>query len=226
MNAPVKGKAVLFSEMTPPDGQENAFNAWYDGHHTPNHVQNVPGFLSAQRYKSPLGPHYLAIYELDSPAALETEEYRSRKFTPDAPTKAMLDSVTGFTRYIASEYTCRTRESYVGEPLDAEVIIALFFMAPPERWSELLEWYAVEQAPMLLESEDWAMIRLMEVVEYHPEPTSHIFLHYARDVSVLESDELKRARATEWSAKLAGEPWFVPLSVFYRRRGTRFLKNG
>ena len=43
----IKGNAVLFSEMTPPDGGEDTFNQWYDGHHTPNHVKGVPGFLSA-----------------------------------------------------------------------------------------------------------------------------------------------------------------------------------
>ena len=74
-----KGRAILFSEMTPPDGQEHNFNGWYDEHHTPSHVTGVPGFLSAMRYKSDSGPHYLAIYELDSPKALEHEEYKKRK---------------------------------------------------------------------------------------------------------------------------------------------------
>jgi heme-degrading monooxygenase HmoA len=83
----VKGGTVLFSEMTPPDGTEDAFNDWYDNHHSPSHVRGVPGFLSAHRYRSPHGPHYLAVYELDSPEALEHEEYRKRKYTPDAPTK-------------------------------------------------------------------------------------------------------------------------------------------
>ncbi len=78
MSPPVKGGTVLFSEMTPPDGGEDAFNDWYDNHHTPSHVQGVPGFLSAQRYRSPHGPHYLAVYELTSPEALEHEEEEIR----------------------------------------------------------------------------------------------------------------------------------------------------
>ena len=66
-----KGNAVLFSEMTPPTGREDEFNDWYDGHHSPSHVQGVPGFISAMRYQAPTGPHFLAIYELTGPEALE-----------------------------------------------------------------------------------------------------------------------------------------------------------
>ena len=98
-----KGNAVLFSEMTPPTGREDEFNDWYDGHHSPSHVQGVPGFISAMRYQAPTGPHFLAIYELTGPEALEHEEYKKRKLTPDDPTYQMLKSVSGFTRYIARE---------------------------------------------------------------------------------------------------------------------------
>ena len=41
-----KGGAVLFSEMTPPDGAEDHFNDWYNNHHMPSHVYGVPGFRS------------------------------------------------------------------------------------------------------------------------------------------------------------------------------------
>lgn len=224
MTAPIKGNAVLFSEMTPPDDGEEMFNDWYDNHHSPSHVRGVPGFRSAQRYKSPQGPHYLAVYELDSPDALDSEEYKSRKYTPDAPTKAMLDSVSGFTRYIANEISFQARGA-ADEALDAEMIVAVFFAAPPEKWSELIEWYQTEHTPMLLECEDWLMARHMEIVDFNPDPFSHLILHYLRDISAMKSPELERARDTEWRRKLGEESWFDPLFVTYRRRGARFLKD-
>ena len=216
---------ILFSEMTPPEGGEDAFNDWYDNHHTPSHVQGVPGFLSAQRYQSPHGPHYLAVYELDSPETLEHEEYRRRKYTPDAPTKAMLDQVSGFTRYIANEASVRLKDGHGEEALDAEVLIAVLFMAPPDRWPELMHWYETEHTPMLMENPDWLMVRHMEIYAYEPDPMSHLFMHYVRDARVLDSAELAAARETEWRNRLAAEDWFTPMMVVYQKRGTRFLKG-
>lgn len=221
----VKGSTVLFSEMTPPRNMEAEFNHWYDSHHTPSHVEGVPGFFSAQRYKSDSGPYYLAVYELDSPHVLESKEYRSRKFTPDAATKVMLDSVQGFTRYIAEEISFQHRRSVKGEPFDADIIVAEFYAAPDEQSSELIEWYETEHSPILLECEDWLMVRHMDIIDGNPEPYSHLMLHYVREMTAMESPEIKRARETEWRQRLAAQPWFTPLSVTYRKHGDRFRKS-
>ncbi len=225
MDSQVKGGTVLFSEMTPPEDGEDAFNDWYDNHHTPSHVQGVPGFLSAHRYRSPHGPHYLAVYELDSPEALDHKEYRKRKLTPDAATKAMLEKVSGFTRYIATETQLHVREIPDADPIDADVLIAVFLMVPPERWPELMDWYDTEHTPMLMQNQDWLMVRHMEIYNYEPDPFSHLFLHYVRNVSVLDSAELAAARETPWRNKLAAEEWFTPMAVTYQKRGSRFLKD-
>ena len=96
----IKGQAILFSEMTPPEGREDEFNLWYDEHHSPSHVKGVPGFKSALRYKSDAGPHYLAIYELTSPGALEHEEYK--KFKPISFHKILKDN--GYLMDVKSIY--------------------------------------------------------------------------------------------------------------------------
>ncbi len=222
----VKGQAVLFSEMTPPDGREDAFNDWYDGHHSPSHVQGVPGFISAMRYRSALGPHYLAVYELTGPEALEHEEYKKRKLTPDDPTYRMLQSVSGFTRYIASEVHFRVREHTPVMPLDAPVIHCLLFTVPMERRGAFEDWYDSEHIPMLLEDEDWLMARRFDIVQWDPEPHTHLILHYLNHERALQGEALKRARATEGWRRLAMQDWFVPLPVTYHRRNKRFLKSG
>ena len=220
----LKGNAILFSEMTPPDGSEDAFNDWYDNHHTPNHVQGVPGFISAMRYKSPAGPHYLAVYELDSADALQSPEYRQRKFTPDEPTRRMLQSVSGFTRYVAVDVFALARPEPGLAPLDAPVLLCLFLSVPAEHWTELDEWFEREHAPILMSDPDWLMTRRLETISCDPERYSHIVLHYLADEQALASDTMARARATDWYRKLAGHRWFRPHSVFYRRRGDRFVK--
>lgn len=222
----IKGNAILFSEMTPPEGGEDAFNDWYDNHHSPSHVQGVPGFISAMRYQSPAGPHYLAVYELTGADALDHEEYRKRKLTPDDPTYAMLQSVSGFTRYIGVEAFHQERDDPPVVPLDASLLLCVFFTVPLEARGAFEAWYDEEHIPMLLDCPDWLMARRFNVVEWDPEFYTHMMLHYLADERALDSDERKRARETPRREALAAEPWFAPHFVTYRRRNDRFLKSG
>lgn len=219
----LKGNAVLWSEMTPPPGGEDAFNDWYDRHHTPNHVAGVDGFISAMRYKADHGPHYLAIYELDAVEVLATEAYRSRKYTPDAPTRDMLSKVTGFTRYVARETRAFRGMGGAGEPLDAEIVFAAFHAVPEERTAAFDAWEEQEYIPALLESRDWRLARRLRVTDTNPWPFTHLSIHYLADPRAL-ADEPRR-RTTAWSARLAAEPWFQPHTVTYRRRNERFTKD-
>lgn len=222
----LKGGAILFSEMTPPDGEEDRFNDWYDDHHMPSHVYGVPGFVSGQRYRDGQGPHYLAIYDLEAPATLTDEEYRTRKYTPDAPTKAMLSRVTGFTRYIGDEIHYAMPPGMTSATaLAAAVVLGVFLEVPEDRAPEFERWYADEHTPMLLENAKWRMARHMRIVDADPQPFTHMFLHYVDDLSVLESAELAAARATEWRNRLAAEDWFRPHLVHYNRLGKRYHKG-
>jgi hypothetical protein len=74
----------------PVDGQEDAYNRWYDQTHLPE-VLSVPGVVAAQRYElvpmkpaedmpTPADPEhrYLAVYELDRDAAGVMAEFMRR----------------------------------------------------------------------------------------------------------------------------------------------------
>jgi hypothetical protein len=221
-----KGNAVLFSEMTPPTGREDEFNDWYDGHHSPSHVQGVPGFISAMRYQAPTGPHFLAIYELTGPEALEHEEYKKRKLTPDDPTYQMLKSVSGFTRYIARERFTLAANGNPDVHLDAAVIFCALFTVPKRFGVEFEEWFDGEHAPMLQQNAGWLFSRRLEIVEQDPEPHTHLIIHYLSGLKALDAPERGAASNTEWRNKLALEPWFNPTVSTYLRRNKRFLKSG
>ena len=219
-----KGKAVLFSEMTPPAGRENDFNDWYDGHHTPSHVKGVPGFISAMRYKSSKGPHYLAVYELSGPEALDHDEYKKRKLTPDDPTYKMLKSVSGFTRYIAVEKFFKAKREPLVKVMDASIVFCAFASIPIEAHREFENRFDNEQVLMLLDCPGWLMSRRFQIIEYDPERYTHLSIHYLADESVLNSGLFKKARDTDREGKLSEENWFQPHLVTYQRRNTRFLK--
>ena len=220
-----KGNAVLFSEMTPPAGREDEFNDWYDGHHSPSHVQGVPGFISAMRYQAPTGPHFLAIYELTGPEALEHEEYKKRKLTPDNPTYQMLKSVSGFTRYIAKERFTLGGNDDPSEPLDSAVIFCALFTVPRGSRVEFEDWFDEEHAPMLQQNAGWLFSRRLEIIEQDPEPRTHLIIHYLKDLQALDAPERAAASNTEWRNKLALENWFNPTVATYLRRNKRFLKS-
>ena len=59
---------------------EEEFNAWYDDEHMAERLA-IPGFRSAQRWVRDCRPgegKYLATYELDSMAVLESPAYLER----------------------------------------------------------------------------------------------------------------------------------------------------
>lgn len=226
MSAVIKGNAVLFSEMTPPPGGESAFNDWYDNHHMPHHVKGVPGFISGQRYKSKTGPHYLAVYELQSVETLESEEYRTRKYTPDAPTKAMLDSVSGFTRYIGMEEFCLSKPGRDDNGIDGDVIVAFFFDVPFELSRQFNIWFDREHVPILLEHKSWLLSRRMAVIDSNPDQQTHMLLHYLTDETALKSDTFSRACSSERYSRMARQPWFeLSHRVVYHRLNDRVLKG-
>jgi hypothetical protein len=73
------GKGLLLVTMDVDEEYEEELNDWYDEEHVPERLA-CPGFISARRYRlaegsSPGQSRYLAIYELDSPAVLDTPEY-------------------------------------------------------------------------------------------------------------------------------------------------------
>jgi hypothetical protein len=69
------GLLLVMMEIDPEAEEE--FNRWFDEEHLPERL-SCPGFLSGRRYRAVEGePRYLALYELESPAVLESEAYRA-----------------------------------------------------------------------------------------------------------------------------------------------------
>ena len=138
MGGAIRGSTILFSEMTPQSSWEGEFNDWYDREHIPLRMA-CPGFVSAQRYLAPASRNYLAIYEMGAPGDLRTPQYAKVKGEPSDLTRRMLDGVSGFTRYIASESVAQATADEAG--LDAGVLLATFLRVQPgereavERWA-------------------------------------------------------------------------------------------
>lgn len=217
----LKGRAVLFSEMTPDASFEDRFNAWYDGEHIPVRMA-CPGFASAQRYKHRGDDGYLAVYELADDGVLKRDDYAKVKNNPSDETRWMLDNVTGFTRYLAAETNVALTDGLsAGEALDAPVIHAVWFNVPADEQQEFDDWYDTEHIPILMKCQDWLMVRRFAVRDGVPETFTNLSIHYLKRVEALASPERQEARGTEWRARLAEREWFKATYAVFLRHGER-----
>jgi hypothetical protein len=100
---PRSEQGLLLVMMQPQEGYEDSLNRWYENEHIPERM-NCPGFLGVRRFHAVEGtPAYLALYELDSPAAVQTEEYRWLKDNPTPWTADIESHLAEFRRNVYVE---------------------------------------------------------------------------------------------------------------------------
>src|SRR5256712_11354727 len=77
-----KGTGLLMVWADVPADREKEFNRWYNEEHLAERLA-IPGFLGGARYEAVKGgPKHLAIYELESPAVLESAPYKRVSANP------------------------------------------------------------------------------------------------------------------------------------------------
>ncbi len=78
-------KGFLLVTMQPPPAFEEEFNVWYDSEHIPERLA-VPGVLTALRFVATDGhPKYLAMYDLENHAVMESAAYLRVAFDKSSP---------------------------------------------------------------------------------------------------------------------------------------------
>lgn len=98
-------RGLLLTVTEPPDAMEEEFNAWYDTEHLPERLA-IPGFRSARRWVAAGVPgegKYLATYELDSPAVLQSPEYLARYAGATPWTRRCLGRCVVFKRWACEQ---------------------------------------------------------------------------------------------------------------------------
>ena len=99
---------VLVVELTVDASVEAEFNEWYDTVHLPD-LAKVPGVRTARRYatdgtmkidRGAMGNEasrrYLTLYDLESPAVLETDEWRAVPGFPESLAEHVTADVSVF----------------------------------------------------------------------------------------------------------------------------------
>jgi hypothetical protein len=77
-----KGRGIFLVYVDIDAEHDKEFNEWYNTEHLPE-LLAVPGILAAARYQAVKGgPKYLACYELDTVAVMQTPAFTNRPRTP------------------------------------------------------------------------------------------------------------------------------------------------
>ncbi|HYS17481.1 MAG TPA: hypothetical protein VET45_11200 [Candidatus Binatia bacterium] len=138
-----KGTGLMMVWADIPADKEKDFDRWYNEEHLAERLA-LPGFLSGARYAAVKGgPKHLAVYELESVAALESEAYKRVRSNPTAWTKRCSPDVIG-TTYIRNVYTLihpKTVTPPVAESGMAPALQLGRMDVPPEIDADFNTWY-------------------------------------------------------------------------------------
>jgi len=192
-------RAVTFIRVPAwtPD-REAAYQAWYDDVHIPLRM-TMPGFLGAQRYVTVVGAQrYFVLYELQSPAAVESQEYLDlRAWEQSQPAdsfEAPATSRPGFERGIYDQFD---GSMWPADELEAPAIHITGHDPAPGRASEVEAFLADELAPSIRDVNGVAEVRQFALTEYafsgeaastqlHTPRPRLITISHLRDTSVID----------------------------------------
>lgn len=93
---PLSDKILYVVSLVPDQGFEDKFNNWYDNEHVPE-LLSCPGFNEARRFQLVDGqsgsPDYLAIYDVSTMDAFNSEPYQRQRNRPPSEMTALAREV-------------------------------------------------------------------------------------------------------------------------------------
>jgi len=144
-----KGTGLLMVWTDVPADKEAEFNQWYNEEHLKERL-GVPGFLSGARYEAVKGgPTPLAVYELESPAVLESPAYKKVQANPTPWTKRCSPEVIG-TTFIRNVYAMIHPKALAPSVAESGMAPSLQIGrmdVPPEVDAEFNDWYNTIYVP-------------------------------------------------------------------------------
>ena len=177
---------------------ETDYHDWYDHEHGPARL-TVPGLTGACRYQAldDLTPRWLALYELDSTAVLDSAEYQAVAAGSDRD-RFIMSHLAILDRRI---YTQLSDDGAAGSEGPAPVILAVANMVPAEAVDDMTAWYEQEHIPMLLAVPGWRRIRRYRLTGPAPVDgpgAGFLSLHELAGPAVLEEPGYRAAVSTPW----------------------------
>ena len=169
-----KGSALLMVFTNIDSEHDFEFNKWYVEEHLPERL-SAPGFLDAALYQATKGsPRYLAIYELESLATMQTPEYLHMSQNPTEWTKRIGPSEAGrgVVRNICEQISPKESDPDIMGRGMAPAIQVGRMIVPEEIESKYNDYYDSERTPRNMTVPGCLAVRRYHVVEGSPKYTT------------------------------------------------------
>ena len=169
-----KGSALLMVFTNIDSEHDFEFNKWYVEEHLPERL-SAPGFLDAALYQATKGsPRYLAIYELESLATMQTPEYLHMSQNPTEWTKRIGPSGAGrgVVRNICEQLSPKESDPDIMGRGMAPAIQVGRMIVPEEIESKYNDYYDSERTPRNMTVPGCLAVRRYHVVEGSPKYTT------------------------------------------------------
>ena len=200
---------LLLALVDVPPEIEADFNRWYDTEHIPERLA-VPGFRAARRYRSvePGGPfpsyyegtpRYQTLYELDSPAVLDSPAYQRLGENLSQDTQRLVPHLKNLHRGVYEEILPDPQGR--GDPVEVGGLLLVGLTVPPEHDEEFNAWYDTEHIPYLA-----AVPGVLRARRFAPVDGSKQYLavYEFADLDVILTDAWNKAAYTPWTQRLLG----------------------
>ena len=165
-----KGTALLVVYTDVAVEHDADFNAWYNQEHLPERL-SAPGFLDAARYEALRGgPRYLAVYELESVEALQTDEYLRQRDNPTEWSRRVspLMAAGGMIRNVYTQvYPSGNDADTLGRGMAPALQIGRMDV-PPELEARYNEYYDTVRTPANLKLPGCLHVRRYHAVKGSP----------------------------------------------------------
>ena len=190
---------LLMVLADPPADDEAGFNEWYDRHAAARLA--VPGIRSARRYRASAGrPAYMADYELEDSAVLDSPEYtRLRENRPPGEEEMLASLPAPPDRRVYA-----AGEEFVSDDWDpATAIVAVGVWMTVQNPDDLARWYSEEHIPLLFKVPGWMRTRRYELIS-GAGPT-HLALHDLSRIGAVDDPIGAAARNTAWRDRIIAQ---------------------
>jgi hypothetical protein len=183
---------------------EDEFNRCYREEHFPERIA-CPGFLNGRHFTAIEGaPKYLAVYDLETPAVLESEPYK-KIYAPSPWTRRIAQHFLRLMRNVYTEISLTGAET----ANSAKSLLLVMVDVAPDHEEELKRWYDQQHIPERMAIPGIVRARGFVALKGRPK---YLALYDLESASVLKSKEYRyrlNQGATEWTRRI--QPMFDPM---------------
>ena len=189
-------KGALIAAMNIGRAAEDEFQDWYDTEHLPER-QRVPGFLLCERWIGAADRRVsVATYDLETVGVLQTPAYQAIGGENLSPWSRRVTGLVDRLMRFAGEQILPGDQL---PPGNAGGLLLNAMNIAPEREAEFNDWYDKEHIPALAAVPGVLCARRFRGTSGN---RRYVALYHLATPEVVESDEWKQARQSDWTSRL------------------------